>query len=479
MKKQLLDHLRPYIKREREILLKNDTENHLVKLRSAFQDRTKLYLVTDYYCGGSLKDFWDTYPMTAEQINHCICNISKAIQNLHGRDIVHRDIKLENFLIDRHGDIYLTDFGYSKTGVTQPDRGARTTWGGTNGYKAPEIVQEKPYGKAVDWWSFGVVVYELFTGALTNCVPGTKNRIDIEWDIRLREILQTIPPKKTDEEKLTQFMNEALNLPKLSHPNKTVLTGPLNKKFPDSNTYVNSEGYPTVEGIIEWYRLLIQADSRNKCVIENFQNLGIHSSGDTIKDGWEEPLRKKIQTIYTDDTLTPFITDKLRSTSRMIKNASYWTNPLMIKYSSGPDAVLKRFLTYDKSLPTLEGIIEWYRIALTDPRKIDTVVHHFQILDIVHVDTNSWVTNILTRLSNVSHVGARTWLEQLLDTCPNKRWKFVVNQWLDGDNNPRPLKDAKTTPLSVRMSDFFTDDTGIPDSCWNDDDEWSTWSSIE
>jgi tRNA A-37 threonylcarbamoyl transferase component Bud32 len=135
----------------------------LVQLRYAFQSEEKLYLITDYYNGGSLyyhlrraKSF--SHPRT----RFYAAQLAMALAHLHTLKIIYRDLKLENILMHSSGNIALTDFGLSKQGV---DENANTqTFCGTAEYIAPDLLEDKPYGPVVDWWSFGILIFEMLTG---------------------------------------------------------------------------------------------------------------------------------------------------------------------------------------------------------------------------------------------------------------------------------------------------------------------------
>jgi len=81
---------------------------------------------------------------------------------LHDHNIVYRDLKLENLLLDGSGHIKITDFGLCKEGIGEED--TTSTFCGTPEYLAPEILEEENYGRSVDWWALGVVLYEMMVG---------------------------------------------------------------------------------------------------------------------------------------------------------------------------------------------------------------------------------------------------------------------------------------------------------------------------
>jgi protein kinase A len=84
-----------------------------------------------------------------------------ALEYLHGNNIIYRDLKPENILIDAQGNIKITDFGFAKH---LADNETAWTFCGTPDYLAPEVIKSKGYGKAADWWSFGIFIFEMLAG---------------------------------------------------------------------------------------------------------------------------------------------------------------------------------------------------------------------------------------------------------------------------------------------------------------------------
>ena len=88
--------------------------------------------------------------------------IALAVLFLHQRGILHRDLKLENVLVDNDGHCKIADFGLSKLGMFRPCKA--TTQCGTPFCMAPEIVKNLPYDQGVDWWAVGIMIFEMLTG---------------------------------------------------------------------------------------------------------------------------------------------------------------------------------------------------------------------------------------------------------------------------------------------------------------------------
>jgi len=133
----------------------------VVTLHRCFQTATKLCFVLDYYSGGTLQDLVDQWTRIPEAVTRFYATeIALALQYLHSKNIIHRDLKLCNVLINGAGHAILTDFGIATSSSEAH------TFCGTPHYLAPEVLNHQPYTKAVDWWCYGVTVYQMLTGTL-------------------------------------------------------------------------------------------------------------------------------------------------------------------------------------------------------------------------------------------------------------------------------------------------------------------------
>lgn len=166
-----------HIQNERQVL---GTTNHrfLIKLYHAFQTATQLCFVMEFAQGG------EVYAMLAQKtkfpLNQCRfygAEITCAFEYLHERQIIYRDLKLENILLADDGHIKVADFGLCKY-LYNSDRTTQT-FCGTPEYLAPEVIRDETYDDAVDWWSLGVVLHEMIVGRLPFSIDHSQNQEDL------------------------------------------------------------------------------------------------------------------------------------------------------------------------------------------------------------------------------------------------------------------------------------------------------------
>uniref|UniRef100_A0A8C4VPW0 Ribosomal protein S6 kinase alpha-5 n=1 Tax=Gopherus evgoodei TaxID=1825980 RepID=A0A8C4VPW0_9SAUR len=209
-KSQTAEHTRT----ERQVLEHIRQSPFLVTLHYAFQTDTKLHLIL----GKTFTHLSQREKFTENEVQIYIGEIVLALEHLHKLGIIYRDIKLENILLDSNGHVVLTDFGLSKEFLTDE---VKHIFCGTIEYMAPDIVRggDTGHDKAVDWWSLGVLMYELLTGASPFTVDGEKNS---QAEIS-RRILKSEPPYPQEMSALAKDVIQRLLM---KDPKKRLGCGP-------------------------------------------------------------------------------------------------------------------------------------------------------------------------------------------------------------------------------------------------------------
>jgi len=229
LKKSMLKQKKQIVhtKTEREILEKIK-HPFLVRLYFAFQNKEKLFLLTEFIPGGEI--FYHLRKVgcfSEERTRFYICEIVLALEHLHKKSIIYRDLKPENVLLNKDGHIKLTDFGLSKilTNTLKPpetqienghDNNLNNsnfpntstnckayTICGTPEYLAPEILMGKGYNKSVDWWSMGALMYEMLVGY--SPYKENKHKLDV------KTYFKSIEPHKNISKSAYDLIKKLLN----------------------------------------------------------------------------------------------------------------------------------------------------------------------------------------------------------------------------------------------------------------------------
>ncbi|OXB80332.1 UNVERIFIED_CONTAM: hypothetical protein H355_012765 [Colinus virginianus] len=235
-------------KMERDILVE---VNHpfIVKLHYAFQTEGKLYLILDFLRGGDLFTRLSKEVMfTEDDVKFYLAELALALDHLHSLGIIYRDLKPENILLDEEGHIKLTDFGLSKESIDHEKKAY--SFCGTVEYMAPEVVNRRGHTQSADWWSFGVLMFEMLTG--------------------------TLPFQGKDrKETMTMILKAKLGMPQFLSPEAQSLLRMLFKRNPANR--LDSPGIPPSANAHQLFRgfsfVAIASDDES----QSMQTVGVHS----------------------------------------------------------------------------------------------------------------------------------------------------------------------------------------------------------
>ena len=224
-----------HIKNE-QLFMSKVKSQWIVELKASFQDFDYLYLVMEFLQGGDLMNILIKKDILSEaEAQFYIAEIILAIESIHNLDCIHRDIKPDNVLIDKNGHIKLTDFGLAKISDKilhnnidknasinndkkienengKPTHNKNYSCVGTAYYVAPEVLNKKGYGPEIDWWSVGVIFFEMLVGYVPFCSKDTSEACYkvINWKQFLK-----IPPNirisSEAEDLIFKMINSAKN----------------------------------------------------------------------------------------------------------------------------------------------------------------------------------------------------------------------------------------------------------------------------
>ncbi|PIO39400.1 hypothetical protein AB205_0116480, partial [Aquarana catesbeiana] len=190
-KRKLLNEDPRMILTERQILEKVGESTFCTHAYGTFQTEEDLFIVMEYMKGGDLFNLIkSSAPLSTAAIRFIAAELLCGLQYLHRNGIVHRDLKPQNILLDSSGHGKIADFGLSKLNVFGDQK--IYTGAGTPGYVAPEVLHQKPYDAMVDYYSLGVILFQMATGADARLVKSRNDIYRRNIDPDLRDVIEQL-----------------------------------------------------------------------------------------------------------------------------------------------------------------------------------------------------------------------------------------------------------------------------------------------